>query len=126
MSGFGKPFKWPSVSARQKDGRPAPRNIALEQLLCEAIAGEVLVTLIYKRDGVNRTFQPSAVYHSTTGKVCVSGVQITNPAKPEDRLESHNFEIGLINQLSLTERAWIVNAPIDRLDKKYVKCIICP
>jgi hypothetical protein len=84
------------------------------------------VALTYKGDGVTRTFQPSAIYNTTTGKVCVSGVQITNPLKPADNLEPHNFEVGLINSLTLTDRAWIVADTFDRFDKKYAKGIICP
>jgi hypothetical protein len=105
---------------------PAVRRPDLESTLCRAIKDKVLVTLTYKGDGVTRTFQPSAVYHTTTGKVCVSGVQITNPLKPADNLEPHNFEVGLINSLTLTDRGWIVADTFDRFDKKYAKGIICP
>lgn len=104
---------------------PAQRRYDLEGILCRAIAAKVLVTLAYKNDGATRTFQPSAVYHTTTGKVCVSGVQITNPVKPADNLEPHNFEVGLINHVTATERAWVIIDGFDRFDPKYAKGIIC-
>lgn len=104
---------------------PAPRRTDYENTLCRAISARVLVSLSYKHDGVTRTFQPSAVYHTTTGKVCVSGVQITNPAKPEDNLEPHNFEVGLLSSLSVTERVFVTHDTIDRFDKKYANGIIC-
>lgn len=105
---------------------PAQRRTDFENALCKAIADKVLVTLTYKHDGVVRTFQPSAVYHSTTGKVVVSGVQITNPAKPADNLEPHNFEVGLINHIAVTERGWVIGDTFDRRDPKYANGIICP
>jgi hypothetical protein len=105
---------------------PAQRRHDFETVLCKAIAAKVLVTLAYKNDGITRTFQPGAVYNTTTGKVCVSGVQITNPVKPADNLKSHDFEVGLINYVSPTDRAWVIGDTFDRFDKKYANGIICP
>lgn len=122
---FGQSRRSPFPSPR-KTSEPAPRRLDFEGVFCRAIAAKVLVTLTYKNDGVARTFQPSAVYHTTTGKVCVSGVQITNPVKPADNLEPHNFEVGLINHVAATERPWVIGDTFDRFDPKYAKGIICP
>ncbi len=120
-----------SYSENRRDPFAPPRKVTtrkrdFESLLCTAIANRNMVTLHYKKEGVARTFQPSAVFHSTTGKVLVSGVQITNPAKPEDDLEAHDFEVGLIDRLSATETVWITGDTLDRSAKKYAKGIICP
>lgn len=116
----------PFAPPKKAPDPPAQRRLDYENILCRAISARRLVSLSYKHDRIMRVFQPSAVYHTTTGKVCVSGVQITNPAKPEDNLEPHNFEVGLVSSLSVTEHGFVSHDILDRSDKKYANGIICP
>lgn len=104
---------------------PAPRRPDLEDTLCRAIRERVLVRLRYKDDLADRLFEPAAVYVSTRDKVCVSGVQIQNPADPMSNLEPHNFEVGKISALSLTDQGFVVDPTFDRFDPKYANGIIC-
>lgn len=122
-SPFGGARKNPFATPKKQD-TPVPRRFDLERILCGAIKERKLVTLAYE-DHVLRTFQPTAVYTTSKDKVCVSGVQITNPAKPLDNLEPHNFEIGKITALSVTDRDFVVPSNFDRFDKKYANGIIC-
>lgn len=62
--------------------RTTPRNFEIEQSLCEAIARRVLVEILYEGDIRARLFQPSAVYFASTNNVNLTGIQISNPAKP--------------------------------------------
>ena len=104
---------------------PAPRRLDFEMLLCGAITNRRLVALRYESDPVDRIFQPVAVYHSTQHKVCVSGTQISNPAKPMDANEPHNFEIGKISVLRITDDAFTLPVEFDSLDKKFRNGFIC-
>ena len=40
--------------------------------------------------------------------------------------KSHDFEVGLINYVRPTDRAWVIGDTFDRFDKKYANGIICP
>jgi hypothetical protein len=121
-SGFGGSWARPPrrprsfFAAPKADEPPAPRKRDIESLLCEAMAKRVLVSLFYEDDMSPRSFGPSAVYHSTKGKVCVCGVQAGD--------DFHVFEVGKIRSASMTTTAY-TPAPIDRSDARYASGIIC-
>jgi hypothetical protein len=104
----------------------APRNYVNERLLCEAIQKQLVVRFRYKDDLQDREFEPSAVYHSPTGKVCVSGIIRSNPNDPEDDLGPHNFEVGLMSSVNMTLIKFVPNLRFDRDDPKYRFGIVCP
>lgn len=104
---------------------PAPRDMARESKLCSAIAKRVRVTLHYEDDAFARTFEPHAVYHTSKGKVCVSGNMTANPNDPADKLGPHNFEVGRLRSLSITDDKFIPDPRFDRHDAKYRHGIIC-
>jgi hypothetical protein len=109
--GFGNPFH--GLIAEKP---PAPRKRDVEALLCEAIRKRLLVSLYYGNDRLPRYFGPSAVYHSTKGKVCVCGLQGGDGF--------HVFEVGKIRSASITTAAY-EPAPIDHSDSRYGNGIVC-
>ncbi|WP_334150949.1 hypothetical protein [Hyphomicrobium sp.] len=104
---------------------PAPRNTVLEQALCNAIAKRLRVSLQYEDDMLARTFEPHAVYHTSTGKVCVAGNVTANPNDYSDKLGPHNFEVGRIRSVRATEAKFIPDPRFDRHDAKYSNGILC-
>lgn len=111
--------------APKQDAPPAPRKPNFESLLCNAISNRMRVALQYDGDHMERLFEPSAVYWTSKRKVCVSGVQITNPEKPQDNMEPHNFEVGKISHLRLTDQTFAPDPRFSRSDPKYRNGIIC-
>ncbi len=65
------------------------------------------------------------MYWTAKGKVCVSGTQVSNPAKPQDANKPHNFEVGLISRIVVTDDKFIPDSRFDRTDTKYDAGIIC-
>ena len=63
----------------------APRRFDFERIVAEAIDTRRLLSLRYDDDMMARTFQPTVLYHSSGDKVCVSGLQIGNPAEPRGK-----------------------------------------
>jgi hypothetical protein len=111
---------------KEKQIEPAaPRRTDFETMLCQAISRRETVTLRYKNDVAERTFDPYAVYFSSTDKVCVAGNQVLNPAKPLERNEPHNLEVGKITSLTLGGPHFTVDNRFNRHDEKYAKGIIC-
>jgi hypothetical protein len=104
---------------------PASRNLNFENLLCAAIRDCVRVKLRYRDDMADRIFEPNAVYWTSQRKICVSGKQITNPQKPMDNLEPHNFEVGKIRAIVLTNDRFAADPRFDRFDRKYANGLIC-
>lgn len=126
VSPFSSPARRNPYGTPAKDKPTAPRRYDLEKLLCEAIKTRKLVDLVYD-DAVRRSYQPTVVYHSTRdmNKILVGGVQISNPAKPQENLQPHNFEVGSISSLVVTTQGFVVPSDLDRFDKKYANGIIC-
>jgi hypothetical protein len=112
----------PRASAKDP---PAPRNPLYEGVFCDAIRQRLLVVLRYKDDTSDRTFAPHAVFYSRQDKVCVSGTQISNPSKPQDSHEPHNFEIGKLRSVSLTDHPFTAHSWFDPNDAEYEKGMIC-
>lgn len=94
-------------------------------LLCEAITGRFVVRFRYKDDLRDRDFEPSAVYFTTTGKVCASGIMTSNPNDITDQLGPHNFEVAKMSLLTKTLRRFDPDPRFDRNDSKYSNGIIC-
>jgi hypothetical protein len=109
---------------RAKDP-PAPRNPLYEGVFCDAIRQRLLVVLRYNDDTADRTFAPHAVFYSRQDKVCVSGTQITTPSKPQDSHEPHNFEVGKVRSVSLTDHPFTAHSWFDPNDAQYEKGMIC-
>jgi hypothetical protein len=72
----------PRKPAKKKE-EPAPRNHDAETQLCIAIRNSVLVAFRY--DGERRYFAPYVVHPTSSGKVCVFGMQIDNTLAPSAR-----------------------------------------
>lgn len=103
----------------------APRRIDLERILCDAMAKKVLVHLRYDDDVASRSFQPEVLYHSTTHKVLVAGVQVNNPEKPLDQLEPRFFEVGKMTSVTITDSPFVRAPDYNRFDARYANGIIC-
>lgn len=114
------PYKTP-----KQEPPPAPRNQGFENLLCQAIRERRVVELRYDDDAQFRRFEPAAVYNTAKHKICVSGVQLTNPNEPGDEQGPHNFEVGKIADLTLTDVNFQPDPRFDRFDAKYKNGIIC-
>ncbi len=99
------------------DERPAPRQPHTEDLLCRAIRERSVVNLYYDDDLTPRRFEPTAVYHSTKGKVCLSGIQPGDGPK--------NLEVGKMRNVTLTGDKFQPDPRFDRFDSKYRNGIIC-
>lgn len=129
MAGPSNPFGgWPPklrkprkprnpFAAAKPEERPAPRKLSVENLLCQAIAERMTVSLFYDDDIVARLFEPHAVYHSTKNKVCVSGNQPGDGPK--------NLEVGKIRNAQCTGDKFQSDPRFDRLDPKYQNGVIC-
>jgi hypothetical protein len=123
-----KPKLGPLAPAQERptpEEFPARRSIYLESLLCIAIRKRVLVKLQFKDRVAERLFEPTVVYLSRKHQLCVTGVEIGDPEKPLKNLEVHDYEIGAIRSVFLSEQAFVVDLVIDRFDGKYANGIIC-
>lgn len=116
--------KNPFAPSSPPEKPPAPRNIAFEDKLADAMAKRVRVELRYDDDWGMRGFEPTAVYWTAKQKVCVSGVQVSNANDPMDESGPHNFEVGRITALVLTDITFVPDARFDRFDPKYRHGII--
>ena len=101
------------------------RRVDLENRLCDAIRTRHIVTLRYDKDVAQRSFAPHAVYHSGNDKVLVSGLQLENPADYRDRLVPRNFEVALIQSLTVTSSTFTPDPKFNRRSAKYDHGIIC-
>lgn len=121
-----KPIKTPKspFAVKSVPAAPAPRRFDFEKTVEEAIDTRRLLSLRYDDDIVVRTFQPAALYHSSSDKVCVTGVLIGNPADPSENGAPRVFEVGKMRSVEVTETAFTRPASIDRYDKRYAKGII--
>jgi hypothetical protein len=120
MARGGRGYKPP-----KQEPPPAPRNIPFENLLCQAIRELRVVEIRYETDRLFRTYEPAAVFPTSKGKTCVSGVQLTDPNDPVDQHEPHDFEVGKIAELRLTDTKFQPDPRFDRFGSKYKHGIIC-
>jgi hypothetical protein len=109
----------------QPEAPPAPRKMALESQLCDAIADRVCVLICYEQEAFEREYEPAAVYWSERGRVLVSGVQVRNGGNPTEKSRPHNFEVGLIRSLTVTKIKFVPDPRFDRRNPKYARGIIC-
>jgi hypothetical protein len=103
----------------------ASRNILFENDLCKAIKNRLLVELRFGDDLLWRTFEPQAVYKTTQGNFCVSGVQLKNDNEPLEPSKPHNFTISKITSIRITETHFEFDPTFNPLNKKFSKGIIC-
>ena len=118
---------WPKIAKPRKARNPfapakvekpaAPREPLTEDLLCRAIQERCVVSLYYDGDALARSFEPTAVYHSTKNKVCVSGIQRGDGPK--------NLEVGKVRNARITGDKFQPDPRFDRFDPKYRNGIIC-
>lgn len=111
----------PLVPAKDQ---PAHRNTATEQALCSAVRHGMLVELTYEDDFHSRAFAPYVVFQTSTGKVCVFGMQV-NPSTPNNCDDPRNFEAGKISQVNLTTTKFQGNPRFDLSNARY-RNRICP
>ena len=97
----------------------------MEHHLCQAIERGVLVDLRYDDDVRARTFAPYVVYPTSTGKVCVFGMQIADPADASDRSDPHNFEVGRIRDVALSATRFERDPHFDLSSARY-RNRVCP
>jgi len=124
---------WPPKTKKQRNpfdppkrpDPPALRNAAWEGSLCTAIRNSVLVELRYENDIFRRLYAPYVVYRTGAGKVCVFGMQVGNPALPNDRSDPHNFEVGKIAALNLTGTKFERDPQFNLAEARY-RNRICP
>lgn len=84
----------------------------------------VLIELTYEVDLHSRAFAPCVVYRTSTGKVCVFGMQV-NPSNPHGRDDPHNFEVGKVRNVILTTRKFERDPNFDLSSARY-RDRICP
>jgi len=120
--GFTGGWDAPQKPKKAKE-QPAPRNYDAENQLCIAIRNSVLVSFSY--DGERRYFAPYVVHHTSTGKVCVFGMQIDNLLAPSARVDPHSFEVGKIRAIMLTTHKFEIDPQFDLSQPKYRRRI-CP
>lgn len=101
------------------------RNLILEEQLCKAIKNRNIVKFQYENDSHYRIFEPYAVYYSSTDKISVSGIQIKDESKSFLRPEPHNFEVALINNLSITSETFEVSLKFSSFTVKYDLGVLC-
>ncbi|MDX2201711.1 MAG: hypothetical protein NW223_03105 [Hyphomicrobiaceae bacterium] len=117
-------FNAPTRQAKPEEP-PAPRRTEFEATLCEAIRRRLRAILKYEDDALEREFEPAAVYWSETGRVCASGVQVKNGNKPMEASRPHNFEVGLMRSVRLSDVSFVPDPRFDRNNPKYARGIIC-
>lgn len=102
---------------------PASRNHSAEKLLCQAINDKLTVT--FKYDNSDRTFNPYIVYTADTGKTLVHGQLIADSKKRIFNPEPRKFEIGLIQRLQITEKSFAVDRRFVSSREEYRTGTIC-
>lgn len=122
----GKPPKLPRnpFAVKPAPTPAAPRRFDFERIVAEAIDARRLLSLRYDDDVMARTFQPAVLYHSSGDKVCVSGLQIGNPAEPRENGEPRVFEVGKMRTVEVTDKPFSQPATFDRSDRRYSGGII--
>lgn len=122
----GKPPKPPRnpFAAKAAAAPAAPRRFDFERIVADAIDARLLLSLRYDDDILARTFQPAVLYHSSGDKVCVSGLQISNPAESRENGEPRVFEVGKMRTVEVTDQPFGQPATFDRSDKRYAGGII--
>lgn len=103
----------------KKESRPAIRRLDLEKTLCDAIKEQKIVHLRYGNEFHSRTFEPYIIYKSSTDKILVHGIQTKDDSKPLKPAKKHNFEIGLINSLSITDNIFSPDTKFSSFEKEY-------
>ncbi|PVX27912.1 hypothetical protein DD559_19435 [Sphingomonas pokkalii] len=93
-------------------------------MIGDAIDARRLLSLRYDDDVLPRSFQPAALYFSSGEKVCVTGIQISNPAELQSNGEPRVFEVGRIRTVEITDQPFRQPATIDRSDSRYAGGII--
>lgn len=111
---------------KKKETRPiAPRNLVLEQQLCDAIKRHRVVRLAYDRESYFRTFEPYIIYRSEPGHVLVGGTQTRDDSQPAKPALPHRLEVGRISSFSATDQVFRFDNRFDPTRDEYRGRIIC-
>ena len=116
-------FGFPAAKSSKPADEPAPRNSNYENMICGAIRDRLRISFTYK-DEV-RLFEPHAVFTTSKGKTCVAGNEVRNLSDPTDQLGPHDFEIGRMSYLSLTDTNFTPDPRFDRTHATYRLGILC-
>lgn len=108
-----------------KEELPAMRRRDLEATLCDAIRKKLVVRLRYKTEMNWRTYEPHAVFCSSTGKINVSGTQTKDQALPNCQPEPRFFEVGLIKQIEVTMDHFEPDYRFNSFSKEYASGVVC-
>ena len=102
------------------------RNFELEGVICGAIQKHRELRLKYGDDKVWRYFRPQAVYWSTVDHINVTGIQVTNEARPDQvELAVRNFELSEISAVEVTEAEFDYDPEFDPSEERFSNGIIC-
>lgn len=112
-------------SRKEASKQPVARRLDHERTLCDAISKRLLVRLRYDDDTAERLFAPYGVYQSTTSKILVTGIQVENPADPQENREPRNLEVGKIRTLTVTGAKFVADVAFNFRDKRYQRGFIC-
>lgn len=122
-----KSTPWQMFGKKQapKTETPALRRPDLESVICEAIRKRAVVRLRYKSELNWRTYDPHAVFTSSTGKILAVGTQTKDDSSPLKAPEPRNFEVGLIGQISITEETFKPDPRFSSFGEEYSHGVIC-
>jgi hypothetical protein len=102
-----------------------PRRFDWETILRNAMQAKVLVNLRYKDDLADRLYQPEGMWETEDGGVYVAGVQLRNPNKTGEDGVPHNFTVGKIATVRLTDASFPHRVRFDRFNAKYGGRVMC-
>jgi hypothetical protein len=102
------------------------RKFPVKDQLCEAVSRRLEIRLKCDDDNRWRTFQPRAVFVSAADKICVTGIQTRDPAKPRHiKPQVADFEVSNIAALKLTGVHFEYDPAFDPLDDRFAKGLVC-
>ncbi|HMM19871.1 MAG TPA: hypothetical protein PKA10_03955 [Selenomonadales bacterium] len=96
----------------------------ITDIICAAIRKQLLVTLRYGDDKLDRSFHPYHLYVASTDNTLVSGLQVSNPNKPAGNGIYHTFNVHLIRSIALTGQSFSPRPDLAAIPQNY-KRLIC-
>lgn len=88
---------------------PVERNYEIESQLGTAISDRKVVRLRYEFDMHYRSLEPYIVYKDVDGRILVGGFRVKDDANLFKKPAARKFEVGLINDLQLTDDIFVPN-----------------
>lgn len=96
-----------------------------QETLCEAIKKRLVVSLLYRDDWRDRTYSPYVVYYTRKRNILVGGYQVHNPEEPMEDNKWRELDLDLLRSVSITDKAYIVEASFTPLNQRFGAGIIC-